>query len=138
MKQKIQFLWLCFLCLSANVRAGDVVIIGNANVPKMDVETVQKIYTGKFITVNGVSVTPTSLKAGSPLRNTFLDTFLNQDEEKYTGYWTVRRYVGKGTPPLEFNNSEELIQFVNSNAGALGYIDETDLTAEMNVVARKK
>lgn len=138
MKQKIRFLLLCFLCLNANVRAGDVIIIGNVNVPKMDVETVQKIYTGKFITVNGVAVTPASLKSGSLLRNTFLNTFLNQDEEKYTGYWTVRRYVGKGTPPLEFDSSEEIIQFVNSTAGALGYIDETDLKKDMNVVARKK
>lgn len=115
-----------------------MVLIGNANVPKMDVETVQKIYTGKFITVDGVNVTPVSLKAGSPLRNTFLATFLNQDEEKYTGYWTVRRYVGKGTPPLELNSSEDMIHFVNTTAGALGYIDETDLRENMNVVARKK
>lgn len=138
MKQRIQFLLLCFFGQIATVRAGDVVLIGNANVPKMDVETVQKIYTGKFITVNGVNVTPVSLKAGSPLRNAFLATFLNQDEEKYTGYWTVRRYVGKGTPPLELNSSEEIIQFVSSTAGALGYIDETDLKENMNVVARKK
>jgi hypothetical protein len=138
MKQRIQFLGLCFLCFGANVKAGDVIVIGNANVPKMDVETVQKIYTGKFITVNGINVTPVSLKAGSTLRNVFLATFLNQDEEKYTGYWTVRRYVGKGTPPLELNDSEEMIHFINTTAGALGYIDETDLKENMNVVARKK
>lgn len=138
MKQKIQFLLLCFLCLSSNVRAGDIIVIGNANVPKMDIETVQKIYTGKFITLDGISVTPVSLKTGSPLRNAFLSTFLNQDEEKYTGYWTVRRYVGKGTPPLEFNSSQEIIEFISATAGALGYIDEADLKENMNVVARKK
>ena len=135
---KLKFLLLCFLFFSANVRAGEVIVIGNANVPKMDVETVQKIYTGKFITVNGVNVTPVALKAGTPLRNAFLGNFLNQDEEKYTAYWTVRRYVGKGTPPLEFNNTDEMIKFIESTAGALGYIDEIDVKENMNVVARKK
>jgi len=32
--------------------AGEVVVIGNGNVPRMDAATVQKVFTGKFISVS--------------------------------------------------------------------------------------
>jgi hypothetical protein len=76
-------------------------------------------------------------KVGSTERNRFLALFMNQDEEKYTGYWTVRRYIGKGTPPNELNSTAEIIDYVKSTEGAIGYIDAKELKTEMNVIGRK-
>jgi hypothetical protein len=120
-----------------HAQAGEIVVIGNNNVPKMDVVTVQKIYTGKFISVSGVSVTPVGNKPGSTVRNRFLQDFLNQDEEKYSAYWTVRRYIGKGVPPAEFASVAEVISYVQSTPGAIGYIDEAELKQGINVIARR-
>lgn len=119
------------------VQAGEIVIIGNSNVPKMDLVTIQKIYMGKIVSVSDVNIKPVNAKLGSTERNRFLDVFLNQDEEKYTGYWTVRRYIGKGTPPNELNNALEIIDYVKSTAGAVGYIDDAGLKEGVNVVGRK-
>lgn len=118
-------------------QAGEIVVIGNSNVPKIDTETVQKIYTGKYISVAGVSVTPVGVKPGMSMRNRFLHDYLNQDEEKYTAYWTVRRYIGKGAPPAELPSPAEVINYVQSTPGAVGYIDEADLKQGLNVIARK-
>jgi ABC-type phosphate transport system substrate-binding protein len=82
-------------------------------------------------------VKPVNAKLGSNERNRFLENVMNQDEEKYTGYWTVRRYIGKGTPPNELNSAAEIIDYVKSTAGAIGYIDATELKTEMNVLNRK-
>jgi hypothetical protein len=117
--------------------AGNVVVIGHSSVPKLDMVTLQKIYTGKVISVAGVSVTAVNAKTGMPLRTAFLQDFLNQDEEKYVAYWTVRRYIGKGAPPLELTNVEEIIKHVQTNPGAIAYIDEAELKPGMNVIARK-
>lgn len=117
--------------------AGEVVVIGNGNVPKIDVVAVQKIYTGKFISVAGVSVTPVGIKPGMATRNQFLQEFLQQDEEKYTAYWTVRRYIGKGAPPAELASIAEVINYVMTTPGAVGYIDAAELKQGMNVIARK-
>lgn len=125
-----------FLALT-HVQAGDVVVIGNSNVPRMDVATIQKVYTGKFISVAGVSVTPVGVKPGAPIRNRFLQEFLNQDEEKYTAYWTVRRYIGKGAPPAELASAAEVISYVQATPGAVGYIDEAELKQGINVIARR-
>ncbi len=123
------------LLASVSSYAGDIVVIGNNNVPKMSMVTVQKIYTGKFVSVSGIDVTPIAFKSGANVRSRFLREFLKQDEDKYTAYWTVRRYIGKGIPPMEFSGATEIIRFVMSTPGAVGYIDEDDLKPGINVIA---
>ena len=137
-RHKIQFLLLSISFSVAHIAAAEVVIVGNSNVPKIDVATVQKIYAGKFISVEGVNITPVSLKTGSTQREQFLQIFMNQDEEKYTAYWTVRRYVGKGTPPNELESAAEVIKFIQSTPGAVGYIDETEVKDGVRVLLRGK
>lgn len=138
MRNKIHFFFLVFLISIAHVAAAEVVIIGNENVPKMDIETVQKIYLGKFISVDGVNVTPVSLKSGATQRSEFLKLFMEQDEEKYTAYWTVRRYVGKGTPPNEVETPTDVIKFIQSTPGAVGYIDESEIKDGVHILLRHK
>ncbi len=137
MKMKINILSLVVSLGFAKVQAGEIVIIGNSNVPKMDITMVQKIYTGKVISVEGINVTPVAVKAGMSERNRFLQNFMNEDEEKYTAYWTVRRYIGKGTPPNELDSTTDVIRYVKQTSGAVGYIDETQLEADTNVITRK-
>lgn len=137
MKTIIHAFAMALSLLAVPALAGDVVVIGNSNVPKMDSGTVLKIYTGKFISVAGVSVTPVALKQGLALRSRFLQDYLGQDDEKYDAYWTVRRYIGKGTPPAEMATSADIINYVQSTPGGIGYIDAADLKPGINVVARK-
>ncbi len=125
---------LTWLCLPA--QAG-VLVIGHANVPKLDEATLQKVFTGKVIDIAGVNVLAVNAALNHPSRTRFLQSYLNQDEEKYTAYWTVRRYIGKGTPPKEFASSSEIIQFVNNTPGAIGYIDEADAKPGLHVLLRK-
>ena len=137
MKKTIKTLSLITTLLFQKVHAGEIIIIGNSNVPKIDLVTIQKIYTGKIISVSDINVKPVNAKLGSSERNRFLEKFMEQDEEKYTGYWTVRRYIGKGTPPNELNSAAEIIDYVKTTAGAIGYIDEAELKTGINVIGRK-
>jgi hypothetical protein len=123
------------LITSAQSEQPDVVLIGNSDVPKMDADTIAKVYTGKMISVSGVSVKPVNMKSGAAARNRFLQIFLNQDDEKYIAYWTVRRYIGKGVPPKEMDSSAEVIRFVQSTPGGVGYIEAAELKPDMKVVS---
>lgn len=134
-KMPFKLMFTMMLLLMPEVWAGGVVVIGHPNVGKMDAALVQKIFMGKTIEVGGLYITPVNLKSGA-LRERFLQTFLKQDDEKYTAYWTVRRYIGKGAPPREFLTPAEVIAFVQANPGAIGYIDESDVKPHLNVVAR--
>lgn len=137
MNTTVKLMALSISLVLLQAQAGEIVVIGNSNVPKIDAETVQKIYTGRFISVAGINVTPVSVRSGMGMRNRFLQEYLNQDEEKYTAYWTVRRYIGKGAPPIELTSSAEVIQYVQATPGAVGYIDEAELRQGINVIARK-
>lgn len=128
---------LALLLAGSPAQASNVVVIGHASLSRLDAGTVQKVFTGKAIEVGGVAVTAVNASTGSNVRNRFLQTFLSQDEEKYTAYWTVRRYIGKGAPPKELSSSAEVINFVQSTPGAIGYIDEGDLKPGLNVLLRK-
>lgn len=133
----IGILLVALACAAGELNAaGGVVVIGNANLTRLDAATLEKIYTGKVIEVEGKPVTAVNANSGSPVRNRFLQAFLNQDEDKYTAYWTVRRYIGKGASPREMSSSADVIKFVQSTPGAIGYIDEADVPPGVNVLLR--
>lgn len=134
-KIQLKLLAIVMLITAGVAFAGDVVVIAHAGLPKTDKKTIAKIFMGQIIQVGGVYITPANLKSGA-LRERFLQTFLKQDDEKYTAYWTVRRYIGKGLPPRELANVTEVIAFVQATTGAIAYIDEDDLKAGLNVIAR--
>lgn len=138
MKHKLKSLWLVFvgLFLMSPSWAG-VVVIGNANVSKLSATLVERIYTGRTIEVNGVAVKPVDAVQGSVLRKRFLETYLQQDEAKYVGYWIVRRYIGKGAPPREVGSVAELLDYVQNTPGAVGYVDEAELRPGINVLLKK-
>jgi ABC-type phosphate transport system substrate-binding protein len=96
----------------------------------------EKVYTGKVIEVNGIAVKPVNATTGSSVRNRFLQVYLNEDEDQYTAYWTVRRYIGKGASPRELTSSADVINFVKSTPGAIGYIDEVDVQPGVNVLLK--
>ena len=122
-KATLRTLLLALATALGQLHAADgVVVIGNANLQRLDLETVEKIYTGKLIQVGGVYVTAVNADTGSAVRDRFLQAFLKQDEGKYTGYWRVRRSIGQGKPPRELPTSSDIINFVNSTPGAIGYV----------------
>ena len=136
-KTGIRTLLVALACTAGELNAaGGVVVIGNANLIRLDATPLEKIYTGKVIEVEGKPVTAVNANSGSTIRNRFLQVYLNQDEDKYTAYWTVRRYIGKGASPREMSSSADVINFVTSTPGAIGYIDEADVPPGVNVLLK--
>lgn len=123
--------------LASGLSAAGVVVVGHPSVRKLDLQTVQRIYTGKVVEVGGQPVLPINAPPGQSLRQRFLNDYLQQNEDTYVAYWTVRRYVGKGAPPRELSPVSEVLNQVANTPGAIAYIDDADVTAAMNVVLRK-
>lgn len=121
---------------AARAQLGGVAVIGHADLARIDVPTLQRIYTGRVVEVGGVSVNPINVSASNPVRARFLASYLNQNEENYLAYWTVRRYIGKGVPPREVETVAEMVRLVQSTRGAIGYVDEASLAPGLNVIVR--
>ena len=110
------------------------VLVGHSALQKTDLASLQRLYTGRILTLNQQPATPLSLPPGNAIRQQFLKTILGQNEEQYSGYWLVRRYVGKGTPPQEVASPEEIIRIVGSTPGAVGYLPATKVPAGSNII----
>ena len=128
---------LALSLLSGKVGAADgVAVIGHPSVARLDALTVERLFTGRAISVGGVAVTAVNLAQGNALRTRFLQTFVNRDEDSYTAHWLVSRYSGLGGPPRDLASSADVIKFVQSTPGAIGYIDEAEIKPGMNVLLR--
>lgn len=112
------------------------VLIASPGVERVDTATLKRLYTGRSIEVAGKPVSVANLPPGHPLRDAFLEQVVSEDNASYVAYWTVRRHVGKGTPPREFANSAQVIEWVQSTPSAIGYVAAGDLRPGMNVVYR--
>lgn len=124
-------------CLAAAAQSRDgVVLIGHPSMPRIDVSTAQRLYTGRALEVNGAAVTVVNAVPQAKARERFMASVMNQDDDKYVAYWTVRKHIGKGTPPREFKTAAEMIEYVQSTPGAIGYVIEADLRPGLNIVLK--
>lgn len=104
---------------------GTVVVVAHPDTPALTEDALQKIYLGKVVEVGGRPIVPVNMAKGNAVRKTFMEQVLAQDDEKFVAYWTVRRYIGKGSPPREFATVREELEFVRATPGAVGYLDES-------------
>jgi ABC-type phosphate transport system substrate-binding protein len=114
-----------------------VVVIANAPLRGVDAEAIRRIYGGRMVELDGQPLRPVQLAAGQPLRRRFAAAVLQQSDEDFIAYWTVRRYIGKGAPPRELSRSAEVIAHVQHTPGAIGYIDAADLKPGLHVLLRR-
>ena len=127
---------LILLLISSSLRA-EVVVIGHKDIKELNANIVMRIFTGRVIEVEGVAVIPVNIRPSAPVRDKFLSKYLGQNEDKYSAYWTVRRFIGKGTPPREVDTDAEVIEFVRNNSGAVGYVDDESTVIPSDVYVLK-
>jgi ABC-type phosphate transport system substrate-binding protein len=114
-----------------------VAVIGHIAANNLDAETLKRIYTGRTIELDGQALRPVNLAAGHPVRRRFLAAVLQQQEDDYVAYWTVRRYIGKGAPPRELASTAEVIDYVRRTPGAIGYVEPAEVPPGVGVLLRR-
>jgi len=97
-------------------------VIAHQQTPDMDIKTLSQLYLGKITEVNGVFLKPVNQVTTSGSRHAFFEQIMKQDEEKFIGYWIVRQSIGKGEPPKELSNDNQVWMFVKENVGSVGYV----------------
>lgn len=132
------FLFLLVACIPAMVLAEEALaFIGHGGLPKTESSILQRLYTGRVVSVGDQPATPVNYPAGHPLRERFLATVMGQSEEQYTGYWLVRQYVGKGAPPLVLPDVDAVVAYVSATPGAVGYVPLSKVPPGGNVIFKR-
>jgi hypothetical protein len=71
---------------------------------------------------SGEVIRPVDLPGDSPVRRAFTRTVLNRSVEAVKGYWQQRIFSGRDVPPPELVGDDEIVKFVVTHEGGVGYV----------------
>ena len=94
-------------------------------------EMLRSIFLGELTRwTDGTPVRAVDQSLRSPVRATFCESALGQTPSALNAYWSQRVMSGRVTPPPVKTGDEEVMAFVRSNVGAIGYVAAGTATPE--------
>ena len=113
--------------LSANEKYPFVIIVHKDNpINEISRKELSKYFLKKITKWNnGERINPVDLYADDPLRNSFSRLVHNRDTHSIKAYWQKMIFSGRAIPPPERIKESEIIEFVQNDIGAIGYISNT-------------
>lgn len=84
---------------------------------------------------DGSAVTPVDLNARSAVREAFSQEVHGRGVGAIRSYWQQAAFSGAGTAPLERSSDADVIAFVKSTPGAVGYISADTDAAGVKVLS---
>jgi ABC-type phosphate transport system substrate-binding protein len=89
----------------------------------VDRDFLRDVYLKKATEWSGGETTyPIDLASKFPERDRFTDQVIRKTPAQLRTYWNQQIFSGKGVPPPEADSAAEVIEYVLSNKGAVGYI----------------
>jgi len=82
----------------------------------------------------GTTLRPIDLSTSFPVRERFTAEVLKKTPSQLKNYWNQRIFSGKGVPPPEVSSVKDMIQYVVSEPGAIGYIPDTVDAGDAKVI----
>ena len=75
-----------------------------------------------------------SLKEGDT-HKAFLEQFVKRSNSQFRSHWKKAVFTGQGKPPKSFATEDELVAYVASTPGAIGYVDSATDTSSVKVLS---
>ena len=107
--------------------AQDFTVIVNAANPvaSMQKTEVAKLFLKKTTAwESGQVVSPVELPAAAKAREAFAHSVLNKSIAQVKSYWQQQIFSGRDVPPPEKQTENDVVAFVRSNPGAIGYVSK--------------
>lgn len=111
-----------------------IIVNDQVEIQTISHNTIQKIYLGKKQTWdNGLKIIPVMLSE-CPIQEIFLKEFVQRNYALFNAYWLRAIYTGTGVPPVTFSSESELIEYVRSTPGAIGYAANSTNSGELKTL----
>lgn len=128
------------LGLSVNASAQEVKIIANSSVSANDItsDLASKIFmkqSTKF--ADGSAAAPVYQAKTSPVRIAFDKSVLGKSVSAVETFWQQQIFSGKDVPPAAKTSDDEVVAFVKSTPGGIGYVSGAAATAGVKVLVLK-
>jgi ABC-type phosphate transport system substrate-binding protein len=131
MKIKTVLVWAAMVAaLITPAIAGDVQVIANPGVGVADLtaDDLKEIFLGGKTSVGGAAVEPVFEQTGAA-HEEFLKTYLGKSDAALRNHFKTLVFTGKGAQPKAFASDAEVLKYVASTKGAIGYVSAAADTA---------
>lgn len=111
----------------ARAQASFVVVV-NATNPASSISRTQlaALFTKKELSwSNGSPAFPVDLPTDDPTREAFTQAVHGKTPQAIRAYWQQQIFSGREVPPPERDSDEEVLAYVRSTVGAVGYVRPT-------------
>lgn len=127
--------WLLMLP-AAEVRAELVVVVNaRCGVAAMTRNEVVNIFFGRSRQFfNGVEAQPVDMLDSHPDRARFYAALLGKELSEINAYWSRQVFSGRAQPPAKVGSPEEVLKWVTSHPGGIGFIELSKADARVRVV----
>ena len=100
-----------------------VIVHSGASVDAISKSDLSKIFQKESRDLpDGTAAVPVDLDAGSSVRAAFSDAVHGRGVSAIESYWQQQIFAGKDVPPEAKASDAEVIAFVSSTPGAIGYV----------------
>ena len=111
-----------------------VIVNGSNSIDSLSKNMLIRFFTKKVMEwEDGSEVVPIDLQRDSSVRALFTRIVMQKEVASMVTYWAVQLFSGRSTPPVEFETEEEILKYVQSNKGAIGYISGVTPTTDYYV-----
>lgn len=120
--------------------AADYQVIVNANNPTdiLTKEQLGKMFLKKIVKWDtGIPIVPVDQVPISPARAVFTKIVHGKPVSAIASYWQQQIFAGRDVPPPSKASDDEVLAFVRSTPGAIGYVSAGAATAGVKVIAIK-
>lgn len=123
--------------LSMSIAQAEVVVIVNpANSAAIDEEQIIKIFLGQSKTFSsGAEAIAVDQPVGA-LREDFGNKVLKKNPGQLKTLWARQIFTGGAKPPKELGGDDEIVKFVASTPGGIGYVDSSKANKSVKIVKR--
>lgn len=121
--------------LSLQAVAEVVVVVHPDNQATITKQTVKRLFLGKETAFpNGKAATIVQQPATNQQREEFDSDVLGRSSAQVSAMWAKLVFTGRGIAPQEFDSDAKVIEFIQSDENAIGYIDSASVTGDVSVV----
>lgn len=124
-----KFLALSFIMavFAAPAFAGYEVIVNTGNpISEISTKELKRIYKMKKTAWDaGGSIQAVNLRENDAVRGEFSQNVLGKSPKEMEAFYLKRALSGKGQPPKSLVTEQDVISFVSSNTGAIGYVSKS-------------
>ncbi len=83
---------------------------------------------------NGIEVQPVDMSDNHPDRARFYSSLVGKELSEVNAYWSRQVFSGRMQPPVKLGTPEEVLKWVASHPGGIGFIELSKADARVRVV----